>query len=134
MATTRMKESPSTDRYFELVTEFPLRPIRSTELHQRAKKMLRSLGDETDTAVRDYKTVLITLIAAYEKDAGQRLDTSKLDASAIVYHLLAERSMSVNALAKKTQVAQSALSDMLNGKRDWSKSAIIRVADFLGLD
>jgi plasmid maintenance system antidote protein VapI len=48
--------------------------------------------------------------------------------------LLAERGMSVNAFAQKVGIAQSALSDMLNGKRDWSKSAIVAVADHFGLN
>lgn len=42
--------------------------------------------------------------------------------------------MSVNAFAKDRGNSQSALSDMLNGKRDWSKSAILIVADFFGLN
>jgi antitoxin component HigA of HigAB toxin-antitoxin module len=116
----------------ELVGEFPLRPIHSDSEHQRAKRMLRSSAGERGGDASDYKAVLVGLIAAYEKEkyAG---DMPKLSAGDIVRHLLAERSMSVNALAKAAGVAQSSLSDMLNGKRDWSKSAIVRVADYLGL-
>ena len=57
-----------------------------------------------------------------------------LTAAEIVRHLLAERKMSVNRLAKELEISQSALSEMLSGKRDWSKSAIVRVADYFGLE
>jgi plasmid maintenance system antidote protein VapI len=54
--------------------------------------------------------------------------------SEIVRHLLGKHGVSVNAFAKQQGIAQSALSDMLRGKRDWSKSVIIRVADYFKLD
>jgi plasmid maintenance system antidote protein VapI len=42
--------------------------------------------------------------------------------------------MSVNAFAKARGISQSALSDMLNGKRQWSRSVIINIADYFGLN
>jgi len=65
--------------------------------------------------------------------ANLTLDTSGVTASDIVLHLLGERGMSVNALAATLQISQSSLSDMLNGRRDWSKQAIIRLSDYFGL-
>ena len=41
--------------------------------------------------------------------------------------------MSVNALAKTLEISQSSLSEMLNGRREWSKQAIIRISDYFGL-
>jgi HTH-type transcriptional regulator / antitoxin HigA len=133
MGASKTTERSTGDRYMELVRRFPLRPIRDREVHQEAKRVLRSLGGERESGAGDYKTVLVSLIADYERHAGQRLDTSKMTAADIVRHLLAEREMSVNALAKALEISQSALSDMLNGKRDWSKAAIVRLADFFGL-
>jgi antitoxin component HigA of HigAB toxin-antitoxin module len=95
--------------------------------------VLRRLAGQRDSAAADYKAVLVGLIADYERKAGQQLDISSLSAADIVRHLLAERSMSVNAFAKALGLSQSALSDTLNGKRDWSKSVIVRVADYFGL-
>jgi HTH-type transcriptional regulator / antitoxin HigA len=133
MSTSKTMSRSGSDVYMGLVRRFPLRPIRSRGAHQEAKQVLRGLGSERDSAARDYKAVLATLIADYERDAGQRLDTSKMTAADIVRHLLAEREMSVNALAKELEISQSALSEMLNGKREWSKSVIVRVADYFGL-
>jgi HTH-type transcriptional regulator/antitoxin HigA len=133
MGASKTAEPKTLDRYMELVRRFPLRPIRDRAEHQEAKRMLRSLAGQRESSTLDYKTVLLSLIVNYERHAGQRLNTSKMTAADIVRHLLAERGMSVNALAKELVISQSALSEMLNGKRDWSKAAMIRVADYFGL-
>jgi antitoxin component HigA of HigAB toxin-antitoxin module len=130
---TIISATTSVDPYFELVHRFPLRPIRSRSGHQQAKIMLRSLAGKQPSAVRDYKTVLVSLIADYERVAHLRLDTSKVSAADIILHLLDERDMSVNGLAKLLKISQSSLSDMLNGRRDWSKIAIVRLSDYFGL-
>jgi HTH-type transcriptional regulator/antitoxin HigA len=133
MSTTRIRSTGSADRYLMLVREFPLRPIKTRAMHQRALRVLRNLMNDRRSAVADYKQVLASLIEKYEKDAGYHDAFPKLSPAELVRFLLEERDMSINALAKETGVAQSALSDMLNGKRDWSKSAIIAVADFFSL-
>lgn len=133
MAVTKTRVEHREDRYVELIRAFPLRPIRSHQAHQEGKRVLRSLARQKGAAASDYKAVLVSLIESYERDAGYRIDRSTLTAADVVRHLLAERSMSVNAFAKEVGVAQSALSDMLSGKRDWSKSAIVAIADYFGL-
>jgi antitoxin component HigA of HigAB toxin-antitoxin module len=82
----------------------------------------------------EFKKVLISIIEGYEREAGLQLDTSHVTAAALVRHLLAERQMSVNALAKARGISQSALSDMLNGKHDWSTSVIVSLAEYFGLN
>jgi len=131
MATTL--PTTSSDPYLELVLLFPLRPIRTRSAHRKAKGMLSDLAGKRGTAVRDYKTVLASLIAEYERSAGMQLDTSKVTAAELVRHLLDERDMNVSALAKALHISQSSLSDMLNGRRGWSKPAIVRVSEYFGL-
>lgn len=132
MATTL--PTASRDPYLELIQSFPLRPIRTQKAHQQAKATLRSLAGRRGSAVRDYKTVLVSLIAEYERSANLRMDTSGETAATIVLHLLGQRAMSVNALSKALDISQSSLSDMLNGRRDWSKAAIVGLSGFFGLD
>ena len=123
------------DPYLDLILNVhPLRPIRTPAEHQRAKQALRSLAGDRREIAAEFKRVLISIIEAYEREARLQLDASKVSASEIVRHLLAERQMSVNAFAKACRISQSALSEMLSGKRDWSKSAIVAVADFFGLN
>jgi len=132
---TKATTKHSHDPYLYLVLNVhPLCPIRSAAEHERAKKALRGLAGDKRQVVAEFKKVLISIIEAYEREAGLQLDTSGVSASRIVRHLLAERRMSVNAFAKSRVISQSAMSDMLNGKRDWSKSAIVSVADFFGRD
>ncbi len=131
MATTL--STTSRDPYLELILSFPLRPIRTRTLHQRAKAVLRGLAGKRGSAVRDYKSVLVSLIADYERRAKMRLDTAKVSAAEVIRHLLDERDMSVNGLAKSLDISQSSLSEMLHGRREWSKSAIIRISGYFGL-
>ncbi len=123
------------DPYLELVLNVhPLRPIRSSAEHQKAKRALRGLASDKRKVATEYKKVLASLIATYEREAGLHMNVSKVSAARIVRHLLEERKMSVNAFANARGISQSALSDMLNGKRDWSKSVIVTVADYFGLN
>ena len=79
-------------------------------------------------------SLLASIIAAYEREAGHVVDTSGVSASDIVRHLLAERGQSVSAFAKEKGLSQGTLSDMLNGKRDWSKATIVTLCDHFGLN
>jgi HTH-type transcriptional regulator/antitoxin HigA len=122
------------DRYMELVAAFPLRPLRSGAAHQQAKQVLRSLGGEQGSGAEDYKAVLVKLIVDFEQNAEHRIDTTGVSAADVVRHLLAERDMSVNAFARAAGVSQSTLSEMLRGKRQWSRTAILRISGFFRLN
>ena len=98
-------------------------------MHEEASRVFRSVAREHGVAARDYIQVLANLIEAYEREAGWQLDTSHVTAADIVRHLLEENSMSVNAFAKELGIAQSALSEMLNGNRAWSKAAIVAITN-----
>ena len=68
--------------------------------------------------------MLADLIADYEKRANQIVGTSNIAIADLVRHRMQERTMSVSALANQIGIAQSNLSEMLNGRRHWSKAAI----------
>jgi antitoxin component HigA of HigAB toxin-antitoxin module len=129
------------DMYFDRVRAFPLRRIRNAGEHARAKNIyLRLANAVQDRGTRDYLDVLADLIADYEKRANQTVATSNITIADLVRHRMQERAMSVSALANEIGIAQSNLSEMLNGRRDWSKAAIralsnlfsIRAERFLG--
>lgn len=123
MATTT--KDKSLDRYLKLIRAFPLRRIDSPSQHAKAKQiMMRLSSSPQDRGTFEYLDVLIDLIADYEKRRGLALDTSKVSAADLVRHRLQERGMSMNAAAKLIGVPQSNLSDMLAGKRRWSRTAI----------
>jgi antitoxin component HigA of HigAB toxin-antitoxin module len=132
---TLTKMPRNKDTYLELILSIhPLRPIETSAQHEQAKRALRSLAHDKRPVAVKFKKVLAGIIEAYEREAHLEFDVSDVSAADIVRHLLAERGMSVNAFAKDRGISQSALSDMLNGKRDWSKSVIVIIADYFGLN
>jgi antitoxin component HigA of HigAB toxin-antitoxin module len=113
------------DSYMELISELPLRRIRSAAEHAKAKRLvLRLSARQADRGAADYLGVLVDLVADYEKRSAQAIDTSKVSAADLVRHRIEQRGMSVTSLARLLGVPQSNLSEMLSGKRDWSKTAI----------
>lgn len=121
------------DTYFELVRAFPLRRLTSASEHAKAKRFFREHGHKTDRGTVDYLHVLVGLIVDYEKRAGFTFDTSDVTAADLVRHKIEERGMSVSALAKQAGIAQSNLSEMLNGTRGWSKAAIRSLSKLLNI-
>ncbi len=116
---------PVTDSYMALISQFPLRRLRTSAEHSKAKMLvLRLSHPKPPRGTADYLDVLIDLISDFEKRSGQAVGTSDLSASDLVRHRIEQRGMSISALAREIEVPQSNLSEMLNGKRDWSKTAI----------
>lgn len=117
--------SVASDAYMELIKAFPLRRIKTVAAHAKATNLVLRLSRKSlDRGATDYLDVLIDLIADFEKRSGQVIDTANVSAADLVRHRVHERGMSVNALAQMIGVPQSNLSEMLSGKRDWSKNAI----------
>ncbi len=114
--------------YFDLIKRFPLRRIRSksdyeSALHHLVRISLASQARK-DAGVIDYVEMLGRLIDDYELSQGMKLDTSSVTPADVVRHLMEESGLSVSALARQTGIRQSNLSQMLSGRRDFSKSAI----------
>jgi antitoxin component HigA of HigAB toxin-antitoxin module len=72
----------------------------------------------------DYLDVLVDLVADFERRSEESIDSSTVSASDLVRHRMEERGMSISSLASLIGIPQPNLSEMLNGKRDWSKTAI----------
>jgi HTH-type transcriptional regulator / antitoxin HigA len=122
------------DTYLELIHEFPLRRIKNDAMHAKATKLVLRLSKQRgDRGTTDYLDVLIDLIADYEKRTKQTLDSLKVSAADLVRHRIEQRRMSVSALARLVGVPQSNLSEMLAGKRDWSKAIIRGLASHLNI-
>jgi HTH-type transcriptional regulator/antitoxin HigA len=133
MPTTR--KAAARDSYLELVRAFPLRPIRSGTEHARARQTYLRLSNVTarDRGTRDYLAVLVDLIEDYEQRTNQVVDTSGVTAADLIRHRMRERGLSTSALARAVDIAQPNLSAMLNGRRDWSKTAIRSLSKMFGV-
>jgi antitoxin component HigA of HigAB toxin-antitoxin module len=127
-------QATTADSYMNLIAELPLRRIKTAAEHAKAKKLvLRQSTQDADRGMAEYLDVLVDLIADFEKRTEQVINGSKLSAADLVRHRIEERGLSMNALAQLIGVPQSNLSDMLNGKRDWSKTAIRGLSTHLNI-
>jgi antitoxin component HigA of HigAB toxin-antitoxin module len=130
-----IEKSFSGGAYIELVKAFPLRPIRTSAVKNEARRVYREVAQRRRSAeVRDYLSVLGSLIHQFETPVREKLRETRVSAADWVEFLLDQKGMTVNALAQKTGIAQSALSQMLRGKRGWSKSAIIKLSKYFKID
>jgi antitoxin component HigA of HigAB toxin-antitoxin module len=125
------------DTYLYLVRRFPLRRLRSTTEHAEALDVLRRVSlkyqDTRDRGVLDYLDVLAGLIDQYETEARLKAETSHRAPGEIIRHLMAAGGLSVSRLARETGIRQSNLSEMLSGRRDFSKTAIAKLCSRFGL-
>jgi antitoxin component HigA of HigAB toxin-antitoxin module len=124
----------ATDSYLELIYEFPLRRIKTPAEHAKAKKLVIRLSTkDADRGTAEYLDVLVDLIASFEKGTEQLIDGSTLSATKLVRHRMEQRGLSISSLYRLIGVPQSNLSDMLSGKRAWSKSAICGLSTHLNI-
>ena len=113
------------DSYMDLIAEFPLRRIKTAAEHKKARQIILRLSrQKADRGASDYLDVLVDLVADFERRSEFGFDSSRLSASDLVRHRIEERGISISSLASHIGVPQPNLSEMLSGKRDWSKTAI----------
>ena len=102
MSTLARSSVGANESYFALIRSVhPLRPIGNDQEHRRAKEAHRSLARDKRKVAAQFKKVLISIIESYERERGLQLETSEVSPADIVRRLLAERNMSINALAKQ---------------------------------
>ena len=86
--------------------------------------VLRLASRKPERGADEYLDVLADLIGDFERRSGDTAASEKLSAADLVRHCIQERNLSITAVAAQIGIPQSNLSEMLGGKRDWSKTAI----------
>ena len=120
--------------YLELIRQFPLRPIRSEEEHDRAIAMVDALGSRIkDLAAdeRDYLDVLCDLVEKYETEHYPEPDVDPL---AMIRELIAARGITQADVARETGIAESMLSEVFKGKRPMGRKTIETLSRFFHVD
>ncbi len=107
-----------TDRYLELIQDFPLRRIRTkAELAAATGILDRLFGNEdADAGETDYLDVLSDLVDSYERrnDPNYDADATGLE---VLRALMEEHEMSQSALAAKLGISAPAMSLITSGDR-----------------
>ncbi len=121
------------DSYLDLVMAFPLASIKSEEHLTEAQKVMDRLQAQgkLDEGEDTYLDALSDLVGAYE-DTHHSISPAS-DAE-MLQHLLDARGITPAQLSKETGLAKSSLSEILAGKKSFSRQIIRKLADYFGVD
>ncbi|WP_164100600.1 helix-turn-helix domain-containing protein [Candidatus Laterigemmans baculatus] len=121
------------DSYLELVIRFPLTSIKSEEHLAEAQAVIDRLLTEGqfDHGKEVYLDALSDLVGTYE-DAYHAIEPAS-DAD-MLRHLLEAKGVTQAQLSKETGLAKSSLSEVLSGKKKFSRQMIRILADYFHVD
>jgi HTH-type transcriptional regulator/antitoxin HigA len=119
------------DSYFALVQEFPITVIRDDVHLASAQEMLDKLTAKQalDDGEEQYLEVLTELVELYE----EKILIDAPSDSALLQHLMEASEVSQANLAKETGIPKSTISEILAGKRSFSKAAIAAFSEFFSV-
>jgi HTH-type transcriptional regulator/antitoxin HigA len=127
-----MAGQKTTNRYFELVEELPLRVIRNDKDLKRAHKMLNRLLDagKLTREEQDYFDVLAQLIETYEDEHVEIPDVSDVE---MLSFLIEQKGVKQKDVAAGTAIPISTISELLSGKRRFNKAHIEKLAGYFNV-
>ena len=120
------------DSYLELVQAFPLASIKSEDhLEEAQESMDRLLAKEKlDEGEEMYLDALSDLVASYEDDHHAIEPASDGD---MLRHLLEARDVSQAQLSRDTGIAKSTISEVLSGKKPFSRQMIRKLSHYFNV-
>jgi HTH-type transcriptional regulator/antitoxin HigA len=119
----------SSDTYLELVRVFPLASIKSDEHLAAAGQMMDGLlrQGELDEGALTYLDALSDLVAVYEDEHHAIEPASDAD---MLRHLIEARGVTQIQLSRDTGLPRSTVSEVLAGKKPFSRQMIRKLADY----
>jgi HTH-type transcriptional regulator/antitoxin HigA len=128
---TIARKQPAT--YFELVRQFPLTVIADDAHLDRASALIDELLDRStrDAGEQAYLDALTTLVESYE---AEHVPMTVVGGVAVLRILMTDNGLSQAELSRETGIAESALSEVLSGKRKLSRGHVGRLARFFSVD
>lgn len=119
--------------YLELVLAFPLASIKSEKHLAAAQEVMDRLLAKGDLAVGEemYLDALSDLVAAFEDSRHPIEPASDAD---MLRHLLEAKGITQAELSKETGLAKSSVSEVLSGKKPFSRQMIRRLAEYFNVD
>lgn len=121
------------DSYLELVLAFPLSSIRSDEHLDEAQKVMGRLlaKGNLDNGEQTYLDAFSDLVAVYEDEHHAIEPASDAD---MLRHLLEAKGVSQAKLSQEAAIAKSTISEVLAGKKSFSRQMIRKLADYFQVD
>jgi HTH-type transcriptional regulator/antitoxin HigA len=121
------------DSYLELILAFPLASISSETHLKQAQKVLDHLLSKSilDNGEEIYLDALSDLVGVYEDDHYPIEPPSDAD---MLRHLLESKGITQAKLSQETQIAKSTISEILAGKKPFSRHIIRKLANYFQVD
>ena len=121
------------DNYLELVLAFPLASIKSDEHLAAAEEVMDRLltKGEPEDGEDMYLDALSDLVGAYEDEHHAIVPASDAD---MLRHLMEAKDTTQAELSRDTKIAKSTISEVLAGKKPFSRQMIHRFADYFKVD
>lgn len=121
------------DEYLALVTQFPLTSVHSEEELRAAQSVMDELLSQETLSVGAelYLDALSDLVAAYE-DEHHRINPAS-DAE-MLRHLMEAKGISQAELHRSTRIPKSTISEILSGKKSFSRQLIRTLAVYFDVE
>lgn len=121
----------ATDKYLELLKQYPPRPIDNEEDLEMMQEVINRLLDKPQLTVeeREYLNVLGSLIYEYEENQEPIPDIYGLE---LLKFILKERNLQKQDLLSIFE-SKSTLDDILDGQQDLTTVYIQKLANFLNI-
>jgi len=121
------------DSYMELVLAFPLASIKSDEYLEEAQEMMDRLlaKGQLDHGEQIYLDALSDLVAAYEDEHYPIKPASDAD---MLRHLMVAKGVSQVEVHRDAGIAKSTISEVLAGKKPFSRQMIRKLAEYFKVD
>jgi HTH-type transcriptional regulator / antitoxin HigA len=130
---TGRKSRKESDTYFELIHQFPLRPLRDDEELDRAIQVVDSLLDRNHLGQgeKDYLNVLSGLVESYEAENHPMPPASDAE---MLRHLIEAKNVAQSQVAKANGIAESTISEILAGKRALNRGQIGKLSRYFHVE
>lgn len=121
------------DDYLELIGRLPLASIRSGDDLEAAQEVIDELlaREKLSSGEEMYLDALSDLVAAYE-DSHYQIEPAS-DAE-MLRHLMEAKGVTQIELHRRTKIAKSTISEILAGKKPFSRRIMATLADFFDVD
>ena len=121
------------DAYLELVMAFPLASVRSEDHLEEAQKVIDQLlvKGSLNYGEEMYLDALSDLVASYEDEHHSIAPASDAD---MLRHLMDAKGVNQARLSREAGIAKSTVSEVLAGKKVFTRKIMRKLADYFSVD